>query len=87
MHHIPRKDLAYNQDGIKYMVFEVIMKKQKCFFIILYRPPDVSIIYLQSAIDYICVRCQVESHTMFIISDINVDFSKDNNPLECVLDG
>ncbi len=56
------------------------------FFIILCRPPDVSIIYLRSAIDYICVRCQVESQTMFLIGDINVDFSKDNNTLKSVLD-
>ena len=84
--HTPRKDLAYNQDGMESMVFEVIMKKQKWFFIILYRPPDVSIIYLRSAIDYICIRCQVESQTMFLIGDINVDFSKENNPLKCVLD-
>ncbi len=62
------------------------MKKQKCFFIILYRPPDVSILYLQRAIDYICLRCQAESQTMFLIGDINVDFSKDNNPFKSVLD-
>ncbi len=30
--HIERKDLTYNQDGIESMVFEVIMKKQRCFF-------------------------------------------------------
>ncbi len=35
MPHTPRKDLAYNQDGMEYMVFEVIMKK-KCFFLSYY---------------------------------------------------
>ncbi len=30
--------------------------------------------------------CQVESQTMFLIGDINVDFSKDYNPLKSVLD-
>ncbi len=68
------------------MLFEFIMKKQKFVFIILYRTSDVSIIHLQSAIDYICVRCQVESQIMFLIGDINVEFSKENNPLKSAFD-
>jgi hypothetical protein len=83
--HTQRKDLAYNQDGIESMVVEVIMKKQRWFFIIIYRPPDVSIVYLRSAIDYMCMRCQAISQTMFILGDLNVDFCKENNPLEYVL--
>jgi hypothetical protein len=72
--HTQRKDLAFNQDGIESMVFEVIMKKQRWFFIIIYRPPDVSVVHLRSAIDYMCIRCQAESQTMYLLGDLNVNF-------------
>ncbi len=51
----------------------------------MYRPRNVSIIYLPRAIGYICVRCEVESQTILLIGDINVDFTKDNNKLKCLL--
>ncbi len=67
-------------------MFEVIMKKQRCFFIIVYRPPNISILHLRSAVDYMCLRSQAESQTMFLLGHLDIDFCKENNPLQCILD-
>ncbi len=52
--HRERNDIAYNQDGIETIVFEVAMKREKWFFIGIYRPGSVIIRHLKSAIEYIC---------------------------------
>ena len=79
--HTPRYDLGFNQDGIESMVFEVVIKRQRIFFIIIYRPPSVSVTNLIYAIDYICLRCQALSQTLYLMGDLNVDFQCENNPL------
>ncbi len=33
-----------------------------------------------------CLRCQAESQTMFLLGDLNIYFCKENNPLQCILD-
>ncbi len=84
--HRERKDIAFNQDGIETMVFEVMMKKEKWFFILIYRPGSVAIRYLKSAIEYMCQRCNAEGKATFILGDINVDFLQHVTPLQDELD-
>ncbi len=52
--HRVRKYIAYNQDGIETIVFEVAMKREKWFFIGIYHPGSLIIVHLKSAIEYIC---------------------------------
>lgn len=84
--HTLRNELAYRQDGIESMVLEITMKKQKWFYIIVYRPPNVSVYYLKCAIEYMCDRCQAQGRPMFLFGDLNVDFLKEPNPLSSVLE-
>ncbi len=84
--HRERKDIAFNQDGIETMVFEVIMKKEKWFFIGIYRPGSVALAHLKSAIEYMCQRCNAEGKAVFILGDINVDFLRHKNSIQDELD-
>ncbi len=68
--HRERKDIAYNQDEIETIVFEVAMKREKWFFIGIYRPGSVIITHLKSAIEYICQRCNAEGKATFIMRDM-----------------
>ncbi len=74
--HRERKDIAFNQDGIETIVFEVAMKKEKWFFIGIYRPGSVGISHLKSAIEHMCQQCSAEGKATFILGYINVDFLK-----------
>ncbi len=62
--HRESKYIAYNQDGIETIVS---MKKEKWFFIGIYRPGSVIIMHLKSAIEYICQRCNAEGRATFIM--------------------
>ena len=84
--HRERHDIAFNQDGIESIVMEVMVKKEKWFFIHIYRPPRVSITFLRDSIDYKYQRCNYESKTIFVLGDLNVDFLKGKNPLQDTLD-
>ncbi len=84
--HRERKDIAYNQDGIETIVFEVAMKREKWFLIGIYRPGSVIIMHLKSAIEHICQRCNAGGKATFIMADINVDFQKDVNQIQDSLD-
>lgn len=84
--HRHRKDISFNQDGIEDMVFEVILSKEKWFFITMYRPPSVHINFLKSAIRYLYDRCIHESNYVVLLGDINVNFLQENNPLQEDLD-
>ncbi len=84
--HRRRKDLAYTQDGIESMVFEIFMKGEKWFFVSMYRPGSVSILHLRSAFDYICQRCNSEGRATFLMGDINVDFMKEKYVIQPELD-
>ncbi len=84
--HRPRKDLAYTQDGIESMVFEIMMKGEKWFFISVYRPGSVSILHLRNALEYMCQRCGSEGRATFLMGDINVDFLKDKFLIQHELD-
>ena len=50
-------DLACNQDGIESMVIEFTVKQERWFFVVLYRPPNVSVNYLKSAMAYTSHKC------------------------------
>ena len=79
--HRFRKDISFNQDGIEDMVFEIVMKKQKWFIVIVYRPPSISVNALKEAISYLYSRCENEGHHTIVLGDLNVNFSHENNPL------
>ena len=76
-----RADLAYNQDGIESMVIEITVKQERWFFVVLYRPPNVSINYLKSAMDYTSHKCLEQTELVFLLGGLNIDFGKDINPL------
>ena len=84
--HRERHDIAFNQDGIESIVMEVMVKKEKWFFIHIYRPPRVSITFLRDSVDYMYQKCNYESKTIFVLGDLNVDFLKGKNPLQDTLD-
>ena len=84
--HRIRKDISFNQDGIEDMVFEFAMKKQKWFFILMYRPPSVNVNMLRGAIKYLYDRCQNESQNIVILGDLNVNFNDAQNQLQDELD-
>ncbi len=84
--HREKKYIAYNQDGIESIVFEVAMKSEKWFFIGIYRPACVIIRHLKSTIEYICQRCNVKRKATFIMGDISVDFQNNINQIQDSLD-
>ena len=84
--HRQRQDISFNQDGIEDMTFEVVLKKQKWFFVTMYRPPSVSIAALRDALNYLYTRCENESNNIVILGDLNVNFCLESNPLKDDLD-
>ena len=80
-----RADLAYNQDSIESMVIEITVKQKRWFFVVLYRPPNVSVNYLKSAMDYTNHKCLEQAEVVFLLGDLNIDFGKDINPLSDIL--
>ncbi len=84
--HRERKDIAYNQNEIETIVFEVAMKREKWFFIGIYLPGSVIIRHLKNVIEYICQRCNVEGKATLIMGNINVDFQKYVNQIQESLD-
>ncbi len=65
--HRERKYIAYNQDRIETIVFEVAIKSEKWLFIGIYHPRSVIITHLKSAIEYICQQCNAEGKATFIM--------------------
>ena len=65
--HRLRPDIYQVSNGIESMVLEVTMKAEKCFFIMLYKPPSVSNAMLITAMSHIADKCLTECKTIYLI--------------------
>ena len=84
--HRYRSDCAYNDNGIENITLQLKFTHESIFIILIYRPPNVQVRYLNVALDYICEKCLHECRSIYIIGDLNVNFWKNPNPLNDVLD-
>jgi hypothetical protein len=80
--HRRRQDLEIEDViGIEHLVVEVIMKHEKIFIILVYRPPGTLSESLINTLSTITDKCFLQCKTVFIIGDINVDCKNDNHAL------
>ena len=81
----PRHDVAYNVNGIESIVMEIASKRGKCFVVCIYRPPSVPMKYLVDSLNNICNQCYLESKSLYIMGDLNVNFMSSVNGLSDTL--
>ena len=84
--HRERTDLCYRDNGMESMVLEISLRKEKWFFIIVYRPPSVNVRFLNEALEKMCETCQSQGKSLFIMGDINVDLLKCTTPVSDIID-
>ena len=82
-----RKDLCDSQtNGVECIVLEISLQKEKVFFLLLYKPPNVNDCHLVNVISNVIDRCIIISKSFYLIGDFNVDLSKIPNSLTSLFD-
>ena len=84
--HKNRPDIANNQNGIESIVIQVKMQHKNIFFLHVYRPPNVNVIHLNSALEIMLSKCFSESDSVVVIGDLNVNFILNPNQLSNICD-
>ena len=84
--HRIRNDIAVNSEGIECIVLQVKNSSSNMFLICMYKPPNVPNHILNTAIEIVLNRCYSESNMVFVIGDLNVDFSSSSNALSDLMD-
>ena len=84
--HRIRNDLCQNDNGIESMILEISIRKETWFFIIVYRPPSIHVMYLNTALEKMVEKCQCLGKSVFVMGDLNIDFSKETTPLSGFLE-
>ena len=71
--HRIRKDIGVAKHAVENLVLETRLRKEKCFFILIYKPPSVENAALSDLLELVCNMCFAESKTIYIIGDLNVN--------------
>ena len=79
--HRIRNDILSPTSLIEHIILELKVKDKKIFIVSLYRPPNVSTQNLIDALENLCCTCLSENCCLYIMGDLNVDFSNDSHYL------
>ena len=80
--HCRRTDLENSDSDAQYIVIEVWLKKQRWFFVSVYKPPTVHNETFLAEMTNICERLFVESTDVIILGDMNIDMGVPGNKLK-----
>ena len=79
--HRIRKDIAVHENEVEHLVLEICINKEKCFFILLYKPPSVECNALSLLLETMCSKCLLECKTVYILGDFNVNMLQEQHSL------
>jgi hypothetical protein len=83
--HRRRNDIMCAASLVEHVILELKVHKKTIYIAALYRPPSVSIQNLCDAIESLCNECLAQNSCLYIIGDLNVDFSNEAHSLSDVL--
>ena len=66
---------------VEHIILETILKKQKMLFVLLYSPPNVKRTDLVNVVNDLFDKCHAECNNVFLMGDLNVDFTLSNHAL------
>ena len=75
-----------DSNGVESIILQVKKKSEKCFFILIYKPPNVQANALNNVMTHILDKCLVECKSVYLLGDLNVDFNLSSYVLSDVLD-
>ena len=75
----------HESSGVEKFVLETKTKNDKCFFILMYRPPPVHIGVLVNSIVKVLDQCFIQSQCIYLLGDLNVEFNETPNVLTNLL--
>jgi len=79
--HRIRKDIGVASHIVENLVLETHIRKEKCFFVLIYKPPNVGNAALSNFLESVCNICFAESKTVYIIGDLNVNMLNSSHAL------
>ena len=81
-----RNDLCSAITQVESLVLEIIIKSEKIFVILLYKPPKANDSSLASVISETLDKCMLESKCFYIIGDFNINLCLHPNALSDIFD-
>ena len=84
--HRNRTDIAVNENGIETIVIQIKTADKNILFLHVYRPPNTHVNHLINALETMLNKCFLESESIHIIGDLNVNFAKSNHQLSQLCD-
>ena len=83
--HRIRTDLELAEPGnVEHLILEIIMKKEKFLFILMYKPPKTPNHQLNAIICNMMDKCISECKSVYLLGDLNVDCLTDHHALSDV---
>lgn len=80
--HFRRKDLETCNQNFQCIIIEVWLRKEKWFFVSLYKPPPVNDVFFINELKYILDQLLLESNDIVINGDLNINMLSSGNRLE-----
>ena len=71
--HRRRNDCCV-MSGTETLVIEITLRKEKMFFVLVYKPPNVSNQYFIETLGNVLDKCLSESKSVYILGDVNINF-------------
>ena len=84
--HKNRADIAVNENGIETIAIQIKTTDKNLFFLHVYRPPNTHVNHLVKALETMLNKCFLESESIHIIGDLNVNFAKSPHHLSQLCD-
>ena len=82
-----RNDLCdFDMQGIECIIVEVTINKEKVFFILMYKPPNIRDHCFIDVLSTVLDKCISLCKSYYVLGDLNVDLSKRPNPLSDLFD-
>ena len=82
MPHRRRLDLEVTTETtIEHIVLELIMKKEKVFIVLAYRPPSHPVEPLTALLSCVIDKCLIECKTVYVMGDLNVNCITESHAL------
>jgi len=86
--HRVRNDLKCDiVSGIESLVIEIKLKSEKMLIMIMYKPPNISIVSLIECLGSVLDRCYAECKSVYLLGDINVNFKNLPDTIEHFMKG